>query len=489
MMRRVLAALALALPLLWLIAACGRTQSGGDEGSETHWLSECSSNADCELGQCLCGVCTVGCSSVRDCPSSFDLCLAQTPTGLACDERICQLAPPGQTSPASQQGREPVFERLSSCDSGRAVDFVRTDDPRFEDAEGFPSHVVVDGQGFLVFGPKVPGFLRLSAQGKLVRLLPPPAFEISAVIDHVAAQADGSLLLSGTAGESQLEHGWVGKLDQNHNPLWERQLELEGVVHMYLEPLPDAGVVVAGVRWLDRLGEGQPAGDDIFIARLSDAGELLWERRASFNGAHSFTNQQGYRILALVDQSIQVVVPTEQGVYRLTSDLDGNLDETSLERALPESIRQFTVTGHSESLGILGLPDGGAAVYSNHDLVVLDRAGELKLQHDIGEQSFIGATRFDAARGELLIAGQYIDTSLYDLPGTWLQALGLDGQVHWETRRPGLSFGTNGELEGEADSGPPLTGAAIDSQGNMLMTGQIGRGLEWVWVGAEACGG
>ena len=39
--------LALVPPLLGLVGACGRTQSGGDEGSETHWLSECSSSADC----------------------------------------------------------------------------------------------------------------------------------------------------------------------------------------------------------------------------------------------------------------------------------------------------------------------------------------------------------------------------------------------------------------------------------------------------------
>jgi hypothetical protein len=489
MIGRALTWLVLLLPLLGLVGACGRTQSGGDEGSETHWLSECSSNADCELGECLCGVCTMGCTSVRDCPTPLDLCLAQRPSGGECADRICQVPPPGQSAAAAQQGADPTFERLGSCDVGRVMDFVRTDDVRFADTEGTPSHAALDGDGFLVFGPNVPGFLRLSSRGDYVRLLPPPGFEVEAQVDHAAPQVDGSLLLSGIAGEPRLEHGWIGKLDENWNPLWEYRMELESVEHLDLEPLPDGGAVVAGVRWLDRLeGEG-PAEDDVLLARFGGAGELLWERRLSFNKTHSFSNQRGFRTLALVGQSIRVVVPSDDGIYVVTSDLDGNVDQASMSRSLPESMRSFTSTGIAESIGIVALPDGGAAVYSIHNLVLLDAAGELRLQHDVAGDEYIGAVRFDAARTELVMAGHYVDTTRYDLPGPWLRALLFDGEIDWEARRPALSFGAEGKLEGAADSGPPLTGAAIDNQGNMLMTGQVGRGLEWVWVGAEACGG
>src|SRR5688572_12849318 len=71
-----------------LVGGCGRTTEGGD-GSETHWLTACQATSDCERGECLCGVCTVSCDSVRDCPAPLNVCLAQTPDGAECVERIC----------------------------------------------------------------------------------------------------------------------------------------------------------------------------------------------------------------------------------------------------------------------------------------------------------------------------------------------------------------------------------------------------------------
>jgi hypothetical protein len=71
-----------------LAGGCGRATGGGD-GSETHWLAACQATSDCEQGECLCGVCTVSCDSFRDCPAPLNVCLAQTPDGAACVERIC----------------------------------------------------------------------------------------------------------------------------------------------------------------------------------------------------------------------------------------------------------------------------------------------------------------------------------------------------------------------------------------------------------------
>jgi hypothetical protein len=489
MTRRVCAVLLLLLGLAALAAGCGRTQSGGDQGSETHWLRACETSSDCTLGDCLCGVCTLPCSSVRECPAPLDQCLAQAPGGGECGERICQLQSAEQSPQALAPEPVPELDKLERCDGGRLVDFVQAD-AVFPDPAGYLTRVVTDGDhGFLLFGENLDGFVSLSTAGDFVRQLPLPDFEQRAVLDHAVALADGSLLLGGTVGDSQLEHGWIGKLDANWNPLWEQPLELESVEQTDLVALPDGGAVLAGVRWLDRLDGTEGSEDDVFMARFSAEGELLWERRASFNGAHSFSDQDGFRLLALSAERLHLVVPADDGIFLMISDLDGNVDEASLQQSLPESLRSFSTTGMAETIGIEALDEGRVAVFSLHDVLVLDAASQPQLEYSVGDDEYIAAVRFDPARAELVIAGHYIDTDRYALPGPWIRALGLDGEVRWEAWRPALDLDGQGNLEASADSAPPLTNAAIDGKGNMIMTGQIGRGLEWVWVGAEACGG
>jgi hypothetical protein len=71
--------------LLWsvvfaVVAACANTGGvGGD--SETNWLTACSSDGQCKLGSCLCGVCTTSCDPNGSC--------AGGPPGSSCTETFC----------------------------------------------------------------------------------------------------------------------------------------------------------------------------------------------------------------------------------------------------------------------------------------------------------------------------------------------------------------------------------------------------------------
>lgn len=486
MMQRGFRLLALLLVLGHWVAACGRTREGG-EGSETHWLSPCSSSSDCALGECLCGVCTRSCSTVRDCPHPLEVCLAGDAAGTECAQSICSVE---QTGAALPPALDPMLERSEVCEAARPLSFARAEAARFVGSVGERARVVTDGaDGFLLFGDTLPGFVRLSSAGEFVRLLPPPAFEQAAMIDHVVAMPDGSLLLAGTAGESQLEHAWLGKLDASWNPEWEYELELESVERADLVALPDGGAVLAGVRWLDRDDELVGGADDILLARFSASGQLLWEKRLSFESTHSFSEQYGFRILATSAQGVQLVVPTDAGVFRVISDLDGNIDPDSLVTALPDPVSPFADSGRPALIGLEPLPDGNYAVFSTQRLTVLDAAGELVLRFDADEQDAISAVRFDEQRGELVIVGQYSEPSVSALAGPWARALRLDGEVSWQMRRPGLDFDSQGELHAGPESAPPLMDAAVDGEGNMIMTGYVGRGLEWVWVGGQSCGG
>ena len=55
------------------LSACGRTAEGPetDIGSETNWLRQCQSSAQCGSGSCVCGVCSQGCQGDADCPSGL----------------------------------------------------------------------------------------------------------------------------------------------------------------------------------------------------------------------------------------------------------------------------------------------------------------------------------------------------------------------------------------------------------------------------------
>lgn len=55
------------LLLPWL-GACESSAPADDvAGTETNWLSECTTNDDCEVGSCVCGRCTFECASDTDC--------------------------------------------------------------------------------------------------------------------------------------------------------------------------------------------------------------------------------------------------------------------------------------------------------------------------------------------------------------------------------------------------------------------------------------
>ncbi len=53
--------------LLALGVSCDADPSKTNAGTETHWLMECDSDAQCSIGSCLCGLCTFSCEDEADC--------------------------------------------------------------------------------------------------------------------------------------------------------------------------------------------------------------------------------------------------------------------------------------------------------------------------------------------------------------------------------------------------------------------------------------
>lgn len=84
-----------------MLSGCGATSHGGDEGSETHWLSACDADVDCSQGQCLCGVCTVECDNAAECPTTLDVCEVPTDCATPIAYGVCGRSTSGAGDPGN----------------------------------------------------------------------------------------------------------------------------------------------------------------------------------------------------------------------------------------------------------------------------------------------------------------------------------------------------------------------------------------------------
>ncbi|HEY8947171.1 MAG TPA: hypothetical protein VIM73_23165, partial [Polyangiaceae bacterium] len=75
--------------VLLLASGCGKV--GGEGDSETHWMLQCDSDAECgEVGACLCGRCTVSCKANSACGAA--------PEGSRCVSTAAAAACSGETA-------------------------------------------------------------------------------------------------------------------------------------------------------------------------------------------------------------------------------------------------------------------------------------------------------------------------------------------------------------------------------------------------------
>jgi len=110
--------LALTVAVGFSLAAPGCDGTTGNGGSETHWLSPCAADRDCQAGaRCVCGACTRPCSATSDCvplgPSA--LCYAASAASPTCEHpgapRVC-MVPCGSAADCS------TFAGASRCLEG-----------------------------------------------------------------------------------------------------------------------------------------------------------------------------------------------------------------------------------------------------------------------------------------------------------------------------------------------------------------------------------
>jgi hypothetical protein len=437
---------------------CGRT-AGGETGSETHWLSDCTSNADCSLGQCLCGQCTETCQVASDCPAPLDVCLVPpASTASSCEVPVCGSSAPGEIEAALANE-----QRLDACDSGRPTSaFLASDHRGANRAFGNGQH------GFVLTSERdYSELVSVGLDGHVKRSQSNPS-ALSPSLDGLARLADGSALLSGTVMDFDGAHAWAGKLGVEGSLVWELELEPTSIVQVDLVVLPDGGAVVAAVSQQGQTDASSKA-FDVWWTRLSRSGGVVWQKQESFVGSSDGSGWETRSLLALTtDAELRIVVQTSAGARMIMGSLDGAYELRSVDTGLA-AIQQ-----------VVSLPDGRIAIGGDGRVAVLNLDGAVLWERSYG--AYFHALAFNAARQELVMVGES------SKQGSWILAADLDGEATWELTRAQ-------ELAGEDATQlvrgrfPLLIDVAAAPDGSLIAAAFANFVLSYLLVGAGSCGG
>ncbi len=464
------------------LGGCGLTE--GDQGSESHWLTGCEVDADCSVGSCLCGACTVRCDTAFDCPYPLDACSSGSD---AVDNGTCTTPPDSSVCGVSTPERRELSTSsvsASRCDGERSSSLYL-----LKDLEGAAAGIALGEEGYALFsgGYVGRGVTTVGAAGELRQQLALQSVHVTELQDMVQ-MPDGSFVLSGYGvglGDSfNGTRGWVGKVDRNWNPVWETEVGSPGAYTAFLAALPDGGVIAAGTTWEAGLGEDPPPADWVptfFWERLNADGQVTWRHDQEIDGLDEFVIRKS--ILALTPaQEVRIVVPSNQGLVMIRSDLDGAFESTVLETSLA-----------LYPSGIVALPDERIAIASSRApgavLSVLNADGSVAWEKVYGapQDAEANAVAYDPTRNELVLGGSYRGDD-NGTQRTWLIATDLDGNQTFEmTRQPQSTYGDGEASEVEAGRGPGIDHLAVSPGGQILAVADTTFQLMYFLIGPEAC--
>lgn len=436
---------------LGLVACSGKV--GGDTGSESHWLKSCTNDGECQRGSCLCGRCTLECTQDSDCRWPLDVCVSPgDEPSLECASPPRGLCGVSGADGTSSLSHALVVER-QQCAGERKVRLVSIP----EAAVAPPFLVDLSGDEFTFVG--APGRQDVSRQtlgGELIHtytVSTEVAEPSSLSIDDAVFHPEGAITLVGSVSGGPVEGyaSWIGALDVEGQLLWERILDAEELQNLIgLEPLSDGGYIYARVLVARVIPTG-PAERVTAWSRLDDEGVELWKKTVPL-----VPDGQGYYGSALAkpyNQTVQLVTGVTDGVFIVTSDLDGNYSGYLHEDATYRMIS-----------GVATLPDGFVAYLSGEPkpgVTMIRPDGSVAWQKSYEKRGYYDSVllMYHAAYDELLLFGDddyvgpdYVNKQFY--------VVGLDvlGNKRWEVR---------GDLIDDPNA--PLVYALLPTEGGRLI--------------------
>lgn len=222
----------------------------------------------------------------------------------------------------------------------------------------------------------------------------------------LALSPEGGAVVAGTTYADGAASAWIGKLDPAGEVAWQRTYGGAGEERANaIRAVAAGGYVVAGTS--SSSGAGQA---DAWVARLDEAGELLWQRTWGGAGA-DWAN---------------AVLPLADG--------------------------GFLVAGYTESFGA-----GGRDAWA----LRLDEGGTALWQRALGGPAMDSFNAVEAVSGGFVLCGfskSYGESAADEIPDVWLVKLSADGEVVWQQTYGGWGFDYGMAVRATASGDLAVTG-------------------------------
>ena len=303
------------------------------------------------------------------------------------------------------------------------------------------------------------------------------------------------------SGNHGLSDMWVVKIDSNGVVQWQKTLGGTDIDEARaIRQTLDGGYVVAGYTESE---DGDVShfrgGRDYWVVKLSNLGEIEWERTfggSGFDLCHSIAvcSDGGYIVAGQSDsQDGQVSSPIEIGsdywVVKLNFDgkieweksLGGNSSDYAFEVLENRIGGGYTVFGHAH--GNTGQISGNHGKY-DYWLVNLDETGEIVWQNSFGGsgEDYAGSFSQTSDGGYILIGGTR--SSDGDVVGNdggadmWVVKTDALGQLEWQKPLGGTKAEFGRAVQQTTDGGYIATGYSWSNDGDV--TENKGRNDIWV---------
>jgi HEAT repeat protein len=257
-------------------------------------------------------------------------------------------------------------------------------------------------------------------------------FESVAIL--YAREADGGFIALGKSEEKMI---WIAKISANGEVLWEKSTSIESIINPYSISIArgttDGGFILAGIGTKnDKKG--------IFLARISSAGEILWEK--------IFDSAEYCHALAVSQTSDGGFIASgSKGCSDNLSDCKGWFIRTSSNGNLIK-LREF---GNNEITAILEASDGyylaSTPWYSmcipNPDganaLIKINENGDIIWERPIDGKIERLTSVIPASDGGVIAVGLGMDGPKNISIGTWIAKISIEGDMLWK-KYVGIGF-------------------------------------------------
>ncbi|MBM7607966.1 flagellin-like hook-associated protein FlgL [Lysinibacillus composti] len=262
---------------------------------------------------------------------------------------------------------------------------------------------------------------------------------------------DGSYMTVGQSGDSERVYGYLAKLDQNGQLLWEKEYPQYYATNNIVEA-QDGNFIISGFATNGELtSDGMNKDNDVYLSKIDTSGNVMWERTFDYKDSDSSarlssTSDGGF---IMTGHSRNHQISSDEDAWILKLDANGDVEwkknfNSSKNEILFEV--QETVEGGYLAVGYTYSSDGTVPVNQvNMDawIIKLDSDGNTEWEKTIaGTKSDMFSGLVTTEDGGFIVSGSSASsdsdfTENYGLDDMWVIKFDNHGIKQWSTHLGG----------------------------------------------------